>query len=137
MRFCVVQKPIPLFRQYRIAWIEIPSGNGKSELLAAFYSYPKWRANLYLNWTRGPHNLRWTMHYKDGPTNIIAGQPDLKQKDEITTFNQALLQLPTRVPRTGVARTDGFSGADIHFDGPETRKLGQRYAEVMLEVQAK
>jgi iron complex outermembrane receptor protein len=67
---------------------------GKSELLAAFYSYPKWRANLYLNWTRGPHNLRWTMHYKDGPTNIIAGQPDLKQKDEITHDLVYVGQLP-------------------------------------------
>ncbi|MFL5296825.1 MAG: TonB-dependent receptor domain-containing protein [Phenylobacterium sp.] len=58
---------------------------GKSELLSAFYSYPKTRANLYFNWNRGPHNLRWTTHYKQGTTNIIAGQPDLKTDDEITS----------------------------------------------------
>src|SRR6185503_9883600 len=58
---------------------------GKSELLSAFYSYPKTRANFYLNFTRGPHNLRWTTHYKQGTTNIIAGQPDLKTKNEITS----------------------------------------------------
>ena len=57
---------------------------GKSELLSAFYSYPKWRANAYLNFSRGPHNLRWTTHFKSGTTNIIAGFTDLKTDDEIT-----------------------------------------------------
>jgi iron complex outermembrane receptor protein len=57
---------------------------GKSELLSAFYSYPKWRANAYVNLSHGPHNLRWTTHYKQGTTNIISGFPDLKTKDEIT-----------------------------------------------------
>lgn len=57
---------------------------GKSELLSAFYSYPKWRANAYVNLSHGPHNLRWTTHFKSGTTNIIQGFPDLKTDDEIT-----------------------------------------------------
>jgi len=58
---------------------------GKSELLSSFYSYPKWRANGYVNWSMGGHNLRWTTHFKQGTTNIIAGQPDFKTDDEITS----------------------------------------------------
>jgi iron complex outermembrane receptor protein len=67
---------------------------GKSELLSAFYSYPKWRGNAYINFTRGPHNLRWTTHYKAGTTNIISSFPDLKTKAEITSDLVYTGQLP-------------------------------------------
>jgi iron complex outermembrane receptor protein len=57
---------------------------GKSELLSAFYSYPRWRANAFVNFSHGPHNVRWTTHFKQGTTNIISGFPDLQTDDEVT-----------------------------------------------------
>jgi iron complex outermembrane receptor protein len=56
---------------------------GKSELLSAFYSYPRWRANGYLQWNRDGHNIRWTTHFKSGTDNLV-GASILKTKDEIT-----------------------------------------------------
>lgn len=67
---------------------------GKSELLSAFYSYPRWRGNAYVNFSRGPHNLRWTTHFKSGTTNIIQGFPDLKTKNEVTSDLVYQGQLP-------------------------------------------
>ncbi len=34
---------------------------GLSELLVRFYSYPKWKANAFLNYRHGPINARWTV----------------------------------------------------------------------------
>lgn len=34
---------------------------GLSELIVRFYSYPKWKANTFLNYNRGPMNVRWTV----------------------------------------------------------------------------
>jgi iron complex outermembrane receptor protein len=34
---------------------------GLSELIVRFYSYPKWKANAFVNYTRGPLNARWTI----------------------------------------------------------------------------
>jgi outer membrane receptor protein involved in Fe transport len=56
---------------------------GKSELLSAFYSYPEWRVNGYLQFNRDGHNLRWTTHFKSGTDNLV-GASILKTKDEIT-----------------------------------------------------
>jgi iron complex outermembrane receptor protein len=56
---------------------------GKSELLSAFYSYPEWRTNGYIQWNRNGHNIRWTTHFKSGTDNIV-GASILKTKDEIT-----------------------------------------------------
>jgi iron complex outermembrane receptor protein len=56
---------------------------GKSELLSAFYSYPRWRSNGYVQFNRDGHNLRWTTHFKSGTTNIV-GASLLKTKDEVT-----------------------------------------------------
>jgi len=56
---------------------------GKSELLSAFYSYPRVRANGYLQFNKDGHNLRWTTHFKQGTDNIV-GASILKTKDEIT-----------------------------------------------------
>jgi iron complex outermembrane receptor protein len=36
---------------------------GKAELLSAFYSQPRWKGNLYLNYSLGRHNFRATLHY--------------------------------------------------------------------------
>ena len=38
---------------------------GKAELLSAFYSQPQLKANLYVNYAIGPHNIRATLHYVD------------------------------------------------------------------------
>jgi iron complex outermembrane receptor protein len=57
---------------------------GKTELLSAFYSYPRLRANAYINWSSGMHNVRLTTHYKQGTDNIV-GASILKTDDEITT----------------------------------------------------
>lgn len=67
---------------------------GKSELLSAFYSYPRWRVNAYVNFNRDGHNIRWTTHFKSGTTNIISGFPDLKTDDEITHDLVYVGQLP-------------------------------------------
>src|SRR5262249_12673847 len=44
---------------------------GKSELLSAFYSYPRWRVNAYLQFNKDGHNLRWTTHFKSGTDNLV------------------------------------------------------------------
>lgn len=36
---------------------------GKAELLSAFYSDPRWKGNLYVNYSLGRHNIRATLHY--------------------------------------------------------------------------
>jgi len=36
---------------------------GKAELLSAFYSDPRWKGNLYLNYSLGRHNFRATLHF--------------------------------------------------------------------------
>jgi iron complex outermembrane receptor protein len=56
---------------------------GKSELLSSFYSYPKLRANGFIQWNRDGHNIRWTTHFKQGTDNIV-GASIFKTKDEIT-----------------------------------------------------
>ncbi|MCA3732666.1 MAG: TonB-dependent receptor, partial [Phenylobacterium sp.] len=45
---------------------------GKSELLSAFYSYPRLRGNLYANWALEDHNLRWTTRYWSGTDDVNA-----------------------------------------------------------------
>ena len=76
---------------------------------------------------------------KDAKLPFVAGQlaPLTKGKETIAAFNQALLKLPARVPHSAVVKTDDFTGDDIHFDTAETRKLGERYAEQMLRLQAR
>ncbi len=45
---------------------------GKSELLSAFYSYPRLRGNVYATWNVGDHNLRWTTRYWAGTDDVNA-----------------------------------------------------------------
>ena len=70
---------------------------------------------------------------------FVAGQiaPLPKGKEKIEPFNAALLKLPARLPHTAVVQADDLSGKDIHFDGADTRKIGRRYAEQMIRLQAK
>jgi iron complex outermembrane receptor protein len=39
---------------------------GTLELLSAFFAYPKWRGNAFLNYGIGAHNVRVDYHYVDG-----------------------------------------------------------------------
>jgi hypothetical protein len=70
---------------------------------------------------------------------FVAGQiaPLTKDKEKIDAFNRRLLELPKQVPHTRVVQANDLSGKDIHFDGAETRKLGERYAEQMLRLHGK
>ena len=36
---------------------------GQLELISAFYSYPRWKSNAYVNWAMENHNLRATFRY--------------------------------------------------------------------------
>ena len=106
--------------------------DGKSELLSAFYSYPKIRANAYVNWGREGHNLRWTTHVKTGPINIIAGQPDLRQDDEITSDIVYTGQLPWDTTLTlGVQnvfdKDPPFTRSQYNYDYTNAFFLGRTY----------
>ena len=56
---------------------------GKSELLSAFYSYPKLRGNLFANWEIGGNNLRWTTRYWSGTddVNVVVAGTRAQRKD--------------------------------------------------------
>lgn len=77
--------------------------------------------------------------FKEPKLPFVAGQlaPQTKGKEVIEAFNLALHKLPKLVPQTGVARTEDLTGNDTHFNSPETRKLGERYAEQMIRLQHK
>jgi hypothetical protein len=52
-------------------------------------------------------------------------------------FNTLILKLPEMVPHTGVATTEGLTAMDTwHFNRESMIKLGTRYGETMLKVQA-
>lgn len=76
---------------------------------------------------------------KDQKLPFVAGQlaPLPKDKEKIDAFNQALLQLPSRVAGTGTVQASDLSGKDIHFGSADVRTLGKRYAEQMLKLQAR
>ena len=62
--------------------------------MLSFDSFPKYRANIYLNWNNGPNNLRWTTHYTKGPTNIAIASLPSKVDDEIVSDLVYLRDLP-------------------------------------------
>ena len=43
---------------------------GKAELLSQFYSDPRWKANFYLNYAVGRHNIRAVLHYVDSMRDL-------------------------------------------------------------------
>ncbi len=51
-------------------------------------------------------------------------------------FNNLLLELPNRVPHTGVAKSHGLTdrGDQTHFDSPSLREFGRRYAAIYLQL---
>ncbi|MET4082550.1 hypothetical protein ABIB40_002510 [Pedobacter sp. UYP30] len=67
---------------------------------------------------------------------FVAGQ--LGQFSEYyTAFNKMILSLPAEVPHTALVNTEGLvdRGDKTHFEANSAIKLGQRYAEKMLELQ--
>ncbi|WP_321373288.1 sialate O-acetylesterase [uncultured Draconibacterium sp.] len=79
--------------------------------------------------------LRTDFNMPDLP--VVVGQLSedrVKRKD----FNKMILQLPAVIDFVGVATTKGTSTIDsTHFDAASQQLLGRRYAQKMLEIQAK
>lgn len=51
---------------------------GLAELLGSFYSYPKWRGNLYANYQEGRHNLRITARATGDQKDLNGGLTEIK-----------------------------------------------------------
>jgi iron complex outermembrane receptor protein len=73
---------------------------GKAELLSAFYSYPKWRANGYVNFNIGSSNIRYTIHYKQGVDDLAPVYGVVKTKADIEHDLVYQLNLPTDITLT-------------------------------------
>jgi hypothetical protein len=60
-------------------------------------------------------------------------------RERYQSINHQLRRLPKRVPRSAVASAEGLAhkGDETHFDTSSARKLGQRFAEKMAELQGK
>jgi hypothetical protein len=77
--------------------------------------------------------LRDALNDPDLP--FVAGQLSEDNPRRIP-FNAMLVALPARVPRTGVALSNGTSTFDgTHFDARSQVLLGERYADEMLRLQ--
>jgi iron complex outermembrane receptor protein len=104
---------------------------GKSELLSAFYSYPKLRSNGYIQWNRDGHNIRWTTHYKKGTDNLV-GASILKTKDEVTHDLVYTGQMPWDTTLTvGVInlfdKDPPFTRSQYNYDYTNAYFLGRTY----------
>ena len=67
---------------------------------------------------------------------FIAGELG-RYRSVYANINGELAKLPTTVPYTAVASSEGLvhKGDTTHFDGASAQELGRRYAAKMLEVQ--
>ncbi|CAN5709464.1 TonB-dependent receptor [soil metagenome] len=102
---------------------------GKTELLSAFYSYPRVRANAYINWSLGENNLRLTTHFKQGTDNLV-GATILQTDDEITTDLVYTGQLPWDTTLTlgviNIADSDPpFTRSQYNYDYTNAYMLGR------------
>ncbi|WP_166830733.1 sialate O-acetylesterase [Thalassoroseus pseudoceratinae] len=60
------------------------------------------------------------------------------QVQNLPPINDQIAELPATVPHTGFASSKGLKTMDRwHFDTPSMQKLGQRYAQEMLKIEAK
>jgi hypothetical protein len=50
---------------------------GTLELLSAFFAYPKWRGNAFLNYGIGAHNLRVNYHSRT-PSTTTTTRPAIR-----------------------------------------------------------
>ena len=57
---------------------------GTAELLSAFFSYPDWRGNAYVNYNRERHNVRLMAHYYAGVKDRNRG---LAQREDHMTYD--------------------------------------------------
>ena len=58
--------------------------------------------------------------------------------NNVPKINEQIAALPETVPATGYTKSDGLKCQDRwHFNTDAMKKLGQRYAEAMLKLQAK
>lgn len=77
-------------------------------------------------------NLRDDLGNENLP--FVAGQLS-EDKVERKQFNVVILELPQTIKNTGVVTTENTTTFDgTHFDSESQRKLGNRYAEVMLKL---
>jgi iron complex outermembrane receptor protein len=102
---------------------------GKSELLSAFYSYPKWKANAYVNFARGPHNARYVLRYKQGTDNLV-GASVLETEDTIEHDITYTVELPYDTVLTfsvqNLLDTDPeFTRSQYNYDYTQTNPLGR------------
>ncbi len=69
---------------------------------------------------------------------FIAGELG-RFKEQYSTINAVLHQLPDSIKNTGVASSKGLDhkGDVTHFDSPSAEKLGKRFAKKMNKLQAK
>ncbi len=60
-----------------------------------------------------------------------------RYRTQFNLINVQLAKVPNLIPYTGLVSSEGLvhKGDSTHFDGPSAQKLGQRYAEKMIEVQ--
>jgi hypothetical protein len=70
------------------------------------------------------------------------GEPNLPfvagQINDVALINDQIKQLPTVVPCSGFASSDGLKTMGrLHFDNKSMKLLGQRYAEEMLKIHAR
>ena len=80
-----------------------------------------------------------------GRIRKLTGQPDLpvvagelgRYKDFYKPINTELQKLPTEVPHTALATSEGLihKGDNTHFDGASADEFGRRYAAQMLQLQ--
>lgn len=74
--------------------------------------------------------------FEDPNLPFIAGE--VFEKDRTRPFNEMLQQLPKFIKNTALVSSSGTTTSDnTHFDAESTILLGERYAEAMLELQAK
>lgn len=68
---------------------------------------------------------------------VVAGELG-RYKDVYVPINAELNKLPTTVPHTALATSEGLidKGDLTHFDGPSANTFGHRYATEMLKLQA-
>ena len=98
-------------------------------------------------WHQGESDAQ-DVQYLDKLTALIADfrkdldEPNLPfvagQINDYEKINKQIAQLPAKMPLTGFASSAGLKAVDRwHFDAKSMKLLGRRYAEAMLQIQAK
>ncbi|MDF7798615.1 sialate O-acetylesterase [Pontiellaceae bacterium B1224] len=105
-------------------------------------------------WHQGESNSSQTNTYMGTLTTMITdlrtelGDPDLPfvagqlEQDDVTPevkerpINDYIILLPTLLPNTAVATTEGLTTQDgTHFDSASQRELGRRYADALMSIE--